>query len=69
MLHKHGFIASRTNPYAPLLEKPVDILLDEQAIAYFKSMSAEAGIPYQGLIDMYLEEYAASNKRLDWAWK
>lgn len=69
MLRTHGFIASRMNPYASLLEKPEDILLDEQSIAYFKSVSAETGTPCQGLIDMYLEEYAASGKRLDLAWK
>lgn len=69
LLRKPGFIASRMNPYAPLLEKPAAIRLDEQSIAYFKSVSAETGTPCQGLIDMYLEEYAASGKRLDWAWK
>jgi hypothetical protein len=47
MRKQYDFSASRKNPYAPQLKKPVTIRLDEQSITYFKSMSAETGIPYQ----------------------
>jgi len=32
-------------------------------------MSAETGIPYQSLINLYLKECAASGKKLNLAWK
>jgi predicted DNA binding CopG/RHH family protein len=69
MRKQYDFSASRKNPYASLLKKPVTIRLDQESITYFKSMSEETGIPYQSLINLYLKECAASGKRLNLAWK
>lgn len=69
MRKQYDFSTSRKNPYASQLKKPVTIRLDEQSIAYFKSMSAETGIPYQSLINLYLKECAASGKKLNLDWK
>ena len=69
MRKQYDFGASRKNPYASQLKKPVTIRLDEQSITYFKSMSAETGIPYQSLINLYLKECAASGEKLNLAWK
>lgn len=69
MRKQYDFSASRKNPYASRLKKPVTIRLDEQSIEYFKSMSAETGIPYQSLINLYLKECAASGKKLNLAWR
>ncbi len=33
-------------------------------IEYFKNMSEETGIPYQNLINLYLRECVASQKKL-----
>ncbi len=69
MRKQYDFSASRKNPYASQLKKPVTIRLDEQSILYFKSMSEEIGVPYQSLINLYLKECAASGKKLHMDWK
>jgi uncharacterized protein (DUF4415 family) len=69
MRKQYNFSASRKNPYASQLKKPVTIRLDQESIAYFKAMSKESGIPYQSLINLYLRECASSGKRLNLAWK
>ena len=69
MRKQYDFSASRKNPYASQLKKPVTIRLDEQSILYFKSMSEEIGVPYQSLINLYLQECAASGKKLHMDWK
>ena len=43
--------------------KPVTINLDNGAIAYFKELSEETGVPYQTLINMYLVQCANEKKR------
>ncbi len=69
MRKQYDFSASRKNPYAAKLKKSVTIRLDQDSIAYFKSLSEETGIPYQSLINLYLKECAASKKKLNLAWK
>jgi predicted DNA binding CopG/RHH family protein len=69
MRKEYDFSASRKNPYAAQLKKSVTIRLDQDAIAYFKSLSEETGIPYRSLINLYLKECAACKKKLDLAWK
>jgi predicted DNA binding CopG/RHH family protein len=51
------------------LKRQVTIRLDEPTIKYFKGLSEESGIPYQTLINLYLRECAATQKRLSLAWK
>ena len=46
---------SRRNPYASKLKKPVTMRLSEDVVAYFKGMAVEAGVPYQSLINLYLQ--------------
>ena len=69
MRKQYDFSASRKNPYAAQLKKSVTIRLDEDSIAYFKSMAEETGIPYQSLINLYLRDCAATGKKLSLAWK
>jgi len=69
MRKQYDFSASRKNPYAEQFKKSVTIRLDQDSIAYFKSMSEQTGIPYQSLINLYLKECAASGKKLNLAWK
>lgn len=69
MRKEYDFSASRKNPYASQLKRPVTIRLDQESIGYFKAMSEETGIPYQSLINLYLKECASSKKRLNLAWK
>lgn len=69
MRKEYDFSKSRKNPYAARLKKQVTIRLDEDAIAYFKRVSEEVGIPYQSLINLYLRDCAASQRKLDLRWK
>lgn len=58
----------RKNPYASKLKKQVTIRMGEDVIAYFKAMSDEMGIPYQSLINLYLRDCVAKNRKLDVNW-
>lgn len=58
----------RKNPYASKLKKQVTIRMGEDVIAYFKAMSEETGIPYQSLINLYLRDCVAKNRKLDVNW-
>lgn len=57
------------NPYAKKIKKPITINLDESVISYFKSLSENAGIPYQTLINLYLRDCADSNRQLQMSWQ
>lgn len=65
----YDFSHARKNPYAAQLKRAVTIRLDEGSIAYFKGMAEETGIPYQSLINLYLKDCAATQRKLDLVWK
>jgi predicted DNA binding CopG/RHH family protein len=69
MRKEYDFSAARKNPYASQLKKQITIRLDEESISYFKSVSEQVGIPYQSLINLYLRECAASQRKLNLNWK
>jgi len=69
MRDEYDFTDARPNPYAKLLKKRVTIRLDEATLDYFRDLSEETGIPYQTLINLYLRDCAASNRRLRMAWR
>jgi uncharacterized protein (DUF4415 family) len=69
MRKEYDFSKSRKNPYASQLKKQITIRLDEDSITYFKAVSEEVGIPYQSLINLYLRDCAASNRKLSLSWK
>ncbi|MEE8251365.1 MAG: BrnA antitoxin family protein [Gemmatimonadales bacterium] len=69
MKKEYDFSKARRNPYAGRLKRQVTIRLDGQTITYFKSLSQECGIPYQTLINLYLRDCAATEKRLELNWK
>ena len=58
----------RRNPYAKMLKQSVTIRLDRDTVAYFKAMAARAGLPYQSLINLYLRDCAAHNRRVSLKW-
>ena len=68
MRKEHDFTAAKKNPYAALLTKQITIRLDEESIGYFKSISQDAGIPYQSLINLYLRDCAANRRKLNLNW-
>ena len=59
---------SRRNPYASKLKKSVTMRLSEDVIQYFKSMASEAGVPYQSLINLYLRDCLAQNRKVEIKW-
>ena len=69
MRKEYDFSKARKNPYASLLKKQVTIRLDEGTIKYFKELAANAGIPYQTLINLYLRDCAASRRKLAIEWR
>ncbi len=61
-------LKSRKNPHASMLKKPVTMRLSEDVVQYFKSMSEEAGVPYQSLINLYLRDCLANNRKVKINW-
>ena len=59
---------SRRNPYASKLKKPVTMRLSEDVVAYFKNMAADAGVPYQSLINLYLRDCVMQHRQVQIAW-
>lgn len=54
----------RRNPFRKYLQQPVTMRLDRDTVAYFRSMAEETGIPYQSLVNLYLRDCAANNRKL-----
>ncbi len=69
MRETYDFSKGKRNPYARRLKKQITIRLDEDTIAYFRSLADETGIAYQTLINLYLRECAATKKKLSIHWK
>jgi predicted DNA binding CopG/RHH family protein len=42
--------------------------LSEDVVTHFKSMADEAGIPYQSLINLYLRDCLANNRKVQINW-
>ncbi len=59
---------SRRNPYAKRLKRQITLRLDPEVIEYFKKMSQEKGIPYQSLINLYLQDCVVSHRKLEMSW-
>ena len=68
MKKKYDFSKSVKNPYLKKRKKQLTIRLDEDTIDYFRGLSEESGIPYQSLINLYLRDCAAKNKKLHMNW-
>ena len=69
MRDEYDFSKAELNPYIKRLKKAVTIRLEPDVIHYFKSLSAETGIPYQNLINLYLVDCAKEGRRLELSWK
>jgi uncharacterized protein (DUF4415 family) len=60
---------SRKNPYASKLKRQVTIRMGDDVIGYFKGMAEETGIPYQSLINLYLRDCVAHDRKPDLSWQ
>jgi uncharacterized protein (DUF4415 family) len=62
-------LKSRKNPYAARLKRQVTIRMGDDVIGYFKEMAEETGIPYQSLINLYLRDCVAHERKPDLSWR
>lgn len=54
----------RKNPYTKVVKKPITMNISVTTIQYFKDMSEETGIPYQTIMNYYLDECVKEKKKL-----
>ena len=54
----------RKNPYRKITKKQVTININESTIHYFKEMAKECGVPYQTLINLYLDDCVKQKRKL-----
>ena len=54
----------RKNPYIKNAKKPITMNVSVTTIDYFKTMSEESGIPYQILMNFYLDECVKEKKKI-----
>ena len=59
---------SRRNPYAKQLKKQVSLRIRPDVIEYFKGMAEEVGVPYQSIINLYLQDCAQTHRKLNLQW-
>ena len=69
MRKEYDFSNARKNPYAKRLKKSVTIRLDEMTLEYFRALAEESQLPYQSLINLYLRDCAATQRKLSLVWK
>lgn len=69
MREEYDFSNAIKNPYAKRLKQQVTINLDSDTVNYFKVQSANTGIPYQTLINLYLTDCATHERQLQISWK
>ena len=68
MRDEYDFSNARKNPYAKHVKKQITINIDENTIEYFKNLSSTSGIPYQTLINLYLTDCAAQQRKPAISW-
>ena len=68
MRKEYDFSKSVKNPYAKHLKKQVTLRLGIDVIDYFKKLAEETGVPYQNLINLYLQDCVHSQKKLRLKW-
>ena len=54
----------RKNPYAAKLKQQVTMNLKVSTVNYFKEMAEESGVPYQFLINIYLDDCVKKGLRV-----
>jgi predicted DNA binding CopG/RHH family protein len=58
----------RKNPFIKYLKQPITMRLGRDTVSYFKAMAEESGIPYQSLINLYLHDCLAHQRKLKMKW-
>ncbi|GAK50715.1 hypothetical protein U14_01948 [Candidatus Moduliflexus flocculans] len=65
MKAEYDFSQSRPNPYIKDLPKQeVTLLLEEETLQYFSTLSQQIGVPYQQLMTLYLQDCARAQQAI-----
>ena len=64
MKKEYDFSKSIKNPYVKTTKKQISINISVDTLEYFKKMSAKEGVPYQSLINLFLNRCASENLSL-----
>lgn len=69
MRPEYDFSKGKLNPYSRGLKRQITIRIDADTVTYFKSLSAEVGLPYQSLLNLFLRDCARTRRkpRLSWS--
>ena len=54
----------RKSPYSSKAKLQVTMNMNISTVEYFKAMASESGVPYQVLINLYLDECVKEKKKL-----
>lgn len=68
MRDEYDFSKGVKNPYARPQKTTVTIRLDKETVEYFKGISEEVNLPYQTLINAYLADCAAKQRKPVLTW-
>ncbi|MDG6450700.1 BrnA antitoxin family protein [Glaesserella parasuis] len=70
MREEYDFSNGIKNPYATTLKskKVVTIRIEDETIDYFKKLSDEVNLPYQALINLYLKDCVAQQRKPNISW-
>lgn len=69
MREEYDFSKAKRNPYSKKKKQQITINIDNDVIDFFKNMSSSSGIPYQTLINLYLSDCMANNRKLNISWQ
>jgi predicted DNA binding CopG/RHH family protein len=69
MRDEYDFSQSVPNPYVKKLKKQVTIRLEENVVNYFKQLAEQTGIPYQRLINLYLQDCVRTARQPSLEWR
>ncbi|TLD97687.1 antitoxin [Helicobacter jaachi] len=65
MKKEYDFSHSVRNPYTKQAKKQISINVSVETLDYFKKMGAQEGVPYQNLINLFLNRCASENLMLE----
>ena len=57
----------RKNPYVSAEKQQITMNMKSSTVRYFKDMAQDTGVPYQILINLYLDECVSEKKKLIFA--
>ncbi|QLB15371.1 antitoxin [Mannheimia granulomatis] len=70
MREEYDFSNAAKNPYAKGLKSKsvVTIRIEDDVISYFKQLAEEVNLPYQTLINLYLKDCVAQQRKPTITW-